>query len=176
MKPIEAVGTLAAAFQKELSPETIGIYADALADIEPALLAESVRQLIATAKFFPVISELRRTAARIAGILPPSSGQILALIRQADVRESVARRDGSYAYTERFWRWPEDATPQMVELCESVIRKSGEPCDEEGKDVFGWDTAARKVYESDLPALEAFALANLSSARLLPKHPTALLA
>lgn len=175
MKPLEAVETLVAAFQKEITPETMGIYAASLADIDPALLGEAIRQLIATAKFFPAIAEIRRTAARIAGILPPSSGEVLALIRRADVRETKFRRDGSAAYVERYWQWPEDAKPEAVALCEAVLRKSGEPCDEDGNDIFGWDTSARKVYESDLPEIEATALANLSSARLLTGHASAIL-
>lgn len=176
MGPVEAITTLAAAFQRDLAPETVSVYSAALADIEPDLLAESVRQSIATCKFFPAIAELRRTAARIAGILPPSSGEVLALIRRADVREAVYRRDGTFAYTERYWRWPEDAAPETVALCESVVSKAGEPCDEEGNDAFGWETAARKVYESDLPAIEASALADLSGARLLTSGQRALAA
>ena len=167
MGAVEAITTLAAAFQRDLSPETVAVYAAALADIDPGLLAESVRQAIATLKFFPTVAELRRTAARVAGLLPPSSGEVLALIRRADVRESIYRRDGSFAYTERYWRWPDDASSETVALCESVVSKAGEPCDEQGNDAFGWEIAARKVYESDLPAIEAQALSNLSSARLL---------
>lgn len=166
MKPLEAVETLIAAFQKDVTPDTVGIYASALSDLDPELLAESVRQSIATSKFFPTIAEIRRAAARIAGILPPSSGEILAMIRRADVRESIYRRDGSFAYTERYWRWPGEATRETVAICEEVIRKAGEPCDEEGNDIFDWDLGARKVYESELPALEAASLANLTNARL----------
>lgn len=167
MNALVAIGTLAAAFQKDLSPETVAILAAGLGDVPQDLLAESVRQAIATSRFFPTVAEVRRTAARIAGLLPPSSGEVLALIRRADVREAKYRGDGSFAYVERFWRWPEDATPEMVALCEAVIRKSGEPCDEDGKDVFGWETSARKVYEADLPALEAAVLVDLSGARML---------
>lgn len=173
MKPLEAVGSLAAAFQKELKPETLAVYVDALADIDPALLAAAVKHCIAGSRFFPTISELRMAAARIAGLLPPSSAEVVALIRQADVREAKFRRDGSYAYTERYWRWPEGAAPAVVTLCQTVIAKAGEPCDEEGKDIFGWDTAARKVYEADLPGYEAAALSSLSTARLLPAHDAA---
>lgn len=172
MKPLEAVETLVAAYQKDLTPETIGVYAAALADVDGDLLAEAVRQSIATSKFFPAIAELRRNAARIAGLLPPSSGEVLAMIRRADVRESIYRRDGSFAYTERYWRWPDEADPETIAVCEEVLRKAGEPCDEAGEDIFGWDTNARKVYEAELPALEALALANLSSVRMLPgKEP-----
>lgn len=170
MNQIDAISTLAAAFQKELSPDTVAVYATALADIDPDLLAESVRQAIATHKFFPAVAEIRRTAARIAGLLPPAAGEVLALIRRADVREAVYRRDGEYAYTERYWRWPEDSPAEAIALCESVIEKCGEPCGPDGNDTFGWETAARKVYEADLPALEAHAVANLSAARLLPGH------
>ncbi len=167
MKPVEAVGTLAVAYQRELTPETVAVYVAALGDIEPALLAESVRQSIASSKFFPTIAELRRTAARIAGILPPSAGEVLATIQRADVRETVFRRDGSPAYTERYWRWPEGASPELVALCEGVLAKVGEPCDGDGKDLFGWETNARKTYEAELPALEAAKLADLSGARFL---------
>ena len=170
MNSLEAVAKLAAAFQKDLTMETVTIYGDSLADVDPALLAESVRQSIATCKFFPTIAELRRAAARIAGILPPQSGEVLAMIQRADVRENVYRRDGSLAYTERYWRWPDEASPVLVALCEGVLQKAGEPCDEGGNDTFGWETSARKVYEADMPALEAHALSNLSTARLLTGH------
>lgn len=173
MKPLEAVSTLAAAFQKELPLDTVTIYGEAIADIEPALLRESVKQAIATCKFFPAVAEVRRIAARIAGLLPPAAGEILAMIQRADVRETIYRRDGTAAYAERYWRWPEGAAPELVALCETVLAKVGEPCDEDGEDLFGWDTNARKVYEAELPALEARALSDLSAARLLPGRETA---
>lgn len=175
MTPLEAVSVLAAAFQKDLTSETISVYASALKDIEPGLLEASVRDQVATSKFFPAVSEIRRAAGRIAGILPPSSGEILALIRRADVREAIYRRDGSYAYTERYWDWPEEASAETIKLCEGVIRKAGEPCNDEGEDAFGWETAARKVYESDFAAVEAQRLSDLSGARLLTAHEPNLL-
>lgn len=167
MIPLDAVVMLATAFQKDTDPQTVRLYCDSIADIDPNLLDDSIRQIIATSRFFPTVAEIRRTAARLAGLLPPSSGEVLALIRRADVRKPVFRRDGTLAYTERFWEWPAEATAESVVLAEAVIQKAGEPCDEDGKEIFGWETAARGVYESEVPALEAKALANLSASRVL---------
>jgi len=170
LKPIEAVSALSAAFQKELTPETITIYESAFSDIEPALLAESVREAIATSKFFPAVAEIRRAAARLSGILPPPAAEILGIIRRADTRDWDWHPQGSRL--RHSWKWPEGIDAKTLQICESITRMIGIPCDDDGEDLFGWEQDVRKACESELPAFEARALLNLSSARLLASGET----
>lgn len=165
MTTADAVSALAAAFQKELTPDTVAIYLSAFADIEPALLAESVRQSIATCTFFPAVAEVRRAAARLSGSLPPSAAEILGIIRHSDTREWAYNPNGSTL--RHSWKWPADLDARTLRICEAIAHRIGTPCDEGGEDVFGWQQDVRKAYESELPALEAEALLNLSAARLL---------
>lgn len=165
---IVAVGKLAVAFRQEnIGEDTVALYTEKLADIPAPTLAAVVDRLIETQKFFPAIAEIRHAAARMCGLLPPSPAEIMALVRRADRREVVCRRDGSVAYTERFWDWPEDVDPFVRELAQDTLERVGEPCDENGKDHFGWETGFQKTYETQAEGVTRKVLSNLSNA-LLP--------
>ena len=167
-----AVGRLVLALDRgeKISEERVALYADHLADIPPDLLDAAVTRLIETLTFFPAIAEIRRTAAGLAGLLPPSPAEAIALIRQADVSENVYRRDGSLAYAERYWRWPEGLSEPIVDLLRATLSKVGEPIDANGKAHFGWDSGAAKVYELEAAEFAAVAIRDLSRAGLLPRE------
>lgn len=159
------VARLMAAFRTEQSPESIQVYVEAL-KVDPPLLERAVEHLINTKTFFPSIGEIRNEAMRIAGIMPPSPGEIASVVQRADVREPVYRRDGSFAYEERYWRYPEGTPRATIQAAEAVLEKVGEPCDQNGKPRFGWETALAKEYERIYPELLEQANLNLSQARL----------
>jgi len=161
-----ALGKLVSAFRQDgIREDTVETYVDRLQDIDPQLLEATVNQIIDRSKFFPSVSEIRELAGRIAGVLPPLAAEAMALIRAADRRESVFRRDGSFAYEERFWEWPE-MTPVTRQAVEAALAKAGEPCDPDGKARFGWETGFQKIYEAEATEVSVRPLADLSRARL----------
>lgn len=168
MKPIEAAGTLAALFGKDLLPETVAGYAAALSDIEPELLAETVRQCVATCRFFPFVAEVRSVAARLAGVAAPSSAEILAIVRRASSVDFEWHPAGSIC--RHSWNWPAGLEDSTLEICKSLVQKSGSPVDRNGDEIFGWENDLRKSYEAEMPSIERRLLLNLSSARLLEAH------
>jgi len=162
---LDAVGRLAIAFRQEnITPETAALYAEHLADISADLLARTVASVIQTQKFFPAISELRERAARIAGLLPPSPAEALAIVRRADVEHPVCRRDGSYAYTEHEWEWPKDVDRDALELVRDTLAKVGDPVGNDGKARFGWETGFSKTYEADAEAVKSRVLTDIPKA------------
>ena len=169
MKPKEAVAVLAVAFlrDKELPQETVDIFAAKLADINPALLEATIHRLLERTRFFPSIAEIRQTAAELAGVLPPPAEQALAIIREADVERAVYRRDGTYAYTEYEWRWPEDLSAPTMRLIGSVLAQVGESRDTSGRRHFGWEQGFKASYER----AAALLVADLSQAALPPGQP-----
>jgi hypothetical protein len=162
-----AVGELVAAFgQQNINEDRVNSYVDNLCDIEASLLSKSVQEIIHHSKFFPAIAEIREAAARLGGLTPAFPPAATAIIRKADVRKDIYRRDGSYAYTERYWEWPEmnEATKLAIE---SALAQVGEPCDESGKEHFGWENGFQKVYQEEAQSISSKLLADLSMARLI---------
>ena len=169
---VEAVQQMIAAYPQATIPDaTLAIYAEKLADIPRELLTAAVARSIDSSRFFPSISELRRSAAGLAGLLPATEAEALAIVRQADISRPVYRRDGTYAYTEREWAWPQDVSEVTMDLVHEVLSQVGEPCDAQGNPHFGWDTGFQKTYAraGEEAALEA--LADLSCARLRGSNP-----
>lgn len=166
---LAAVGKLALAYRQELSPESAAVYAENLQDIPVDLLGATVQEIIEHGKFFPAISELRMTAARIAGLVPLAPAEALAIVRRADVSRPVFRRDGTLAYTEREWDWPEDVDDLTMDSIRDTLSRVGEPQDSEGKAYFGWETGFQKSYETTVEPSVTKALRDLSQARL-PEH------
>jgi hypothetical protein len=165
---LDAAAKLGAAFRYDFKQEGVAVYAEKLKDIPAPLLVQAVDRLIETSTFLPSIAEIRRCAAGLAGLLPPGPGEVLALVRRADVRRPVYRRDGSLAYVEREWDWPEDADPDAIELARDTLAKVGEPAGNDDEAFFGWDTAFTKTYEKVAAEFERDVLADLSKA--LPAH------
>lgn len=163
----EALATLFSAFPSDRhgNTETIRLYEQKLADIPLPLLEATVGKLINTAKFFPSIAEIRHTAAELAGILPAQAEEALAIVRQADVRESVYRRDGTYAYTERFWRWPDVSEPTMQAIA-SALERLGDSVRPDGKDIFAWEGGFKAIYAAVVSDRTATALEDLSQVNL----------
>jgi hypothetical protein len=160
-----AVGGMAIAFRQEnITPETTALYAEHLSDIPADLLNRSVSNLIQTQRFFPAISEVRERAARLAGLLPLSAPEALAIIRRADVERPVCRRDGSYAYTEHEWQWPDDVDSDALDMVRDTLAKVGDPVGGDGKARFGWETGFGKTYESHAEVLKAEVLADIPAA------------
>lgn len=167
---LAAVGRLAIAFRQELTPETAALYAEKLADLQPELLQATVDRIIERSKFFPAISELRHCAASLAGLLPPSPAEALAIVRAADKSTPVFRRDGSFTGdTLREWDWPEDIDPKTLDLLRDTLERVGEPVNAEGETHFGWEMGFQKTYETQAVEIERLALADLSRATL-PAH------
>jgi len=169
-----AVARLVTAYgQENISEERVALYAEKLADIPPELLRATVDRVIESSRFFPAISELRVTAAGLAGLLPPTSAEALAIVRRADVRIPVYRRDGSLAYEDRQWDWKgiEDAT---VDAIRDTLERVGEPCDSQGENHFGWENGFQKTYETVAEPIRQAALADLSQACLPPHAQRAL--
>ncbi|HEY6108673.1 MAG TPA: hypothetical protein VIV56_07200 [Gemmatimonadales bacterium] len=167
------IAVLRRAFPSERMPqETVELYLERLADIEPALLEAAVSRLVDEARFLPKIAEVRHVAAKLAGLLPPTAAEALALVQIADVREAKIRRDGSFAYEERYWRWPEHVRPELVALCCDVLTRAGDPVDERsGKDRFGWEQGFRQTYDAAAGEYKLRVLADLSAARLPGPRP-----
>lgn len=172
---VETVQRMMAAFRQDLRPEAVVIYAERLADIPIQVLQAAADRLIETHTFFPAISEIRRTAARMCGLLPATPAEAMAMVRRADVRRNVFRRDGSFAYLERSWEWPEGSDDATVALAQSILERVGEPCDADGNDRFGWEIGFQKTYESAFEDATVKALSDLSRAQL-PGHVSGLLA
>lgn len=175
MSPKEAIAVLLAAFPRhELQDPTVRLYGQKLGDIAPSLLEATIHRVVERSKFFPSIAELRETAAELAGLLPPSAEEALAVVRRADAEEAVWRRDGSYAYTERFWRWPDEVSPAVIGICQAVLERLGDPVGKDGDRLFAWDTEFKRVYASVSGELRLGALADLSHAVLLYRPTKAL--
>ena len=155
MTPKEAVAVLAAAFRQErLEAPTIALYEKLLADLEPGLLHRAIHQVVKSCKFFPAIAEIRDAAAELSGQLPARTEEALAIIRQADVERPVYRRDGTFAYNEYEWRWPEDVAPSTMAVIQETLAKVGESRTPDGKPVFGWDLGFKASYERTRAAYE----------------------
>lgn len=180
MSPKEALAVLCAAFQVKDSPSpTLRLYETKMADIPPTLLAETVNRLIEQAEHFgilPPIATIRRTAARLAEVLPPGAEEALALIRAADVEHPVFRRDGSYAYTEHEWVWPEGTSPELLGMIRTALSTVGDPVGKDGERIFAWEHGFKAAYERSAVEGTQRALADLSRAvlpsparRALPK-------
>jgi hypothetical protein len=167
-----AVGHLSVAFRQEnITPETAELYATHLSDIPADLLEQTVSSVIQTQRFFPAISEIRERAARIAGLLPPSPAEALAIVRRADVEYPIYRRDGSFAYTEREWDWPEDVDPDALDMIRDTLAKVGDPIAPDEKARFGWEMGFSKTYEADSEAIKARVLADIPKALAGHKRP-----
>jgi hypothetical protein len=161
------VGRLIAAFRKDSIPEdTAAIYVEKLQDIPGELLRATVERLIETRTFLPSIGEIRLMAAELAGLLPPSPAEAMAIIHRSDREEVRGAERGGRGYTERYWDWPEDVDPGWIGLLCDVLSRVGEPRDLSGKAYFGWDTGFQKNYEAMAEAVRREALADLSRAQL----------
>ena len=146
--PKHAVAVLVAAFRSEsITDATIALYVRKLAELPPALLAGAVNRVIDRAKFFPSISELRTAACEAAGLVLPSPDEAAAIVRASDRERQVCRRDGSYAYTEREWQWPEEVPDEVRDAICLTIERVGEPVGPDGKPIFAWEQGFKRVYE-----------------------------
>lgn len=77
----ELVADLAKAFPRQaVSGDSVRVYRRALEDIPPAVLQETVDELIRTSRFFPTVAEIREAAAeRTLGL--PSEAEALEQIK-----------------------------------------------------------------------------------------------
>lgn len=170
LSPRQAIGVLVAAFRVDrLDDETIALYEAKLRDIHGDLLERTIHRLVERAKFFPSIAEIRSTAAQLAGMLPMGAEEALAIVRAADVERPVYRRDGSYAYTEHEWRWPEDLSWNALGVIRAALAKAGESVTGDGKRVFGWEQGFKAAYERE--AAGVVAELDLRTAKALPSKP-----
>jgi len=168
MTPREAVAVLMAAFRQDNITQATGdLYTNELRNIHPTLLKETIQRLVRSVKFFPSISEIQNTAAAIAGILPVSVEEALAIVRKADVSETKYSRDGEYRYTERYWNWPEEIPDSTIDIIRKALTKVGDSFDAEDKPVFGWHMDFKRVYEVVVEK-ERPALMEKLSHRVLP--------
>lgn len=170
MTPKEAMAILAAAFRQErLERPTVELYAKKLSDIPPTWLEMAVNSIIDHSKFFPSIAEIRETAAKLAGVLPPSAEEALAIVRQADVAEPKYDRAGRHCYTERHWVWPQSASKSTIALIYNTLSHVGDPVGSDGKAIFAWDKGFLAGYSKQADAAKAEILENLAA---LPSAPT----
>lgn len=178
MTPKEALAVLTAAFlpNKELPRPTVELYAAKMGDIHPDLLERVIHRLVERSKFFPAIAEIRTTAAELAGMLPMATEEAMAIVRAADFERPVFRRDGTYAYTEHEWRWPDDLSWPALGVIRAALSKAGESVTLEGKRVFGWELGFKAAYERE--AVQVVADLDLREALPAPQapHPKALAA
>lgn len=173
----EALATLFSAFpdDRHAQPETIRLYERKLSDIPGPLLETTINKLVDTAKFFPSIAEIRHIAAGLAGLLPAPAEEALAIIRRADVREPVLQRDGSFAYTERYWRFPENLSGPTLKAIEAALERMGDSVTSAGKDIFAWESGFKAVYGAVASDQTALALEDLSQVKLLGRQDALLL-
>ena len=170
MKPKEALAILKAAYPRGDFPlESERLYDLALRDIPAAVLAAATHRLVRSGgEFFPSIAQIRRTAASLCGLLPPTPAEVLVVLRRADTTIPMRRSDGSVAYEERVWDWPDDADPLAVACAQEALAKAGEPRDGEGAMRFGWETAFQQVCGEVVERHAAAAMDDLSTAALAP--------
>ena len=162
----KAVAVLMSAYRQDNLPEeTIALYESKLGEINPQLMEAAIHRVLERHEFgFPAIAVIRRHAAELAGVLPPSAAEALAIVRLADVERPVCRRDGTYTYTEHEWHWPEDMSWTVRGLIRATLSKVGDPLDHDGKRQFGWDQGFQKAYEHEVATVEV----DLSQAALPP--------
>lgn len=174
MNPKKAIAVLRAAFRvNDFEEPTIRLYEESIRDIPPALLSETVQRLVQHSRFFPSIAEIRDTAAAISGLLPAGAQEALEVIRQADAEESVYRRDGSLAYTERYWRWPEGISPATWLAIKATLARVGDPVRKDER-VFAWDGDFKKVYEGQAKAIGTELTKDIGKALVAVKEQKAL--
>ena len=165
----KAVAALVATFHREKIPQaTVEIYTKHLSDIQPPLLTATMERIVETCKFFPSIAEIRETAARLAGLLPVTAAEALAIVRAADVPQDKVDRAGNFCYTERYWHWPPDVDEATYESIKAVLAKVGDPVGRDGKPHFGWEMGFQKTYETVAGETSWEAMADLS--RALPSQ------
>lgn len=168
---IRIVAKLAAAFRKDqIGQDTVAVYVEHLDPIDPKLLQAAVEKVIAHATFFPSIAEVRHAALSIAGLLPPSKAEAMAIIRQADVKRPLLRRDGSFVEMEKLWEWPEGLSAVARRVCEETLAKVGEPSDEDCRPYFGWENGFQQTYELVASEVLAQSMKQIHMARL-PEPP-----
>lgn len=178
MTPKEALAVLSATFRVEnLTKSTIDIYCGKLADIRPTLLEAAIHRIVEHSTFFPSIAEIRRTAADVAGLLPPSADEAAAIARAADVSEVKGQRPDAagdrqnYPYVERYWRFPRDLPPRTRDLICGAIEKAGDPVDDSGENLFGWLQMFKASYVRIAEQETSKILADLSVAMLPSERP-----
>ena len=99
---VKAMAMLRAAYPaRELTKDTLALYAAGLQDLAPEGVYEVLKRHIATSKWFPAISELRETYLEAASNLPTEEDAI------AEVRSAMSK----YSYTET----PEWSCPEVRE-------------------------------------------------------------
>lgn len=152
MTPKEALAVLAATFlpNKDLPHPTVEIYVAKMGEINPPLLTETIHSLIERARFFPSIAEIRQTAASLAGVLPIGADEAVAIVNQADVTRPVYRRDGTHAYDEQEWQWPEGLTWRSLGTIRAALARVGESRDDSGRRRFGWEQGFKSAYEAEV--------------------------
>lgn len=173
----EALAMLFSAFPSERYAQsaTIALYEKKLSDIPPDVLGATVNRLIDTAKFFPSIADFRHVAADLAGLLPAPAEEALAIVRRADVRKPVYRRDGSLAYIERYWNFSEDVSEPTMRAINAALEKVGDSVREDSKDIFGWELGFKATYSAVAGEQASVMLEDLSRARLIGRSDRKLL-
>jgi hypothetical protein len=160
---LAAVGRLVTAFgQKDMTEERVALYAQELQDIAPGILSAAVKDIIQGSKFFPSVSEIRQAASRSIGLRLPPTAEFLAIVRRADVRKTIFRRDGSPAYVERYWEWPEELDQVTLSVIQETLAKVGEPAGVDDKPYFAWETGIAKVYEQEAEKTTRLLLSDMS--------------
>jgi len=142
---VTAIGIMAAGTGIQLPQDRVEFYVDALTPIAPAVLLEAAK-ILARGRWFPPLGEVEDKCLELVGALPPTAEELAAIVRKADVREAITRRDGSVAYHERFWRWPE-MTRAAKEAIDRTLAVVGEPADQNDRDHFGWHQDFKKIAE-----------------------------
>lgn len=168
LSPKQALAVLVAGYPsgEKISEETVRLYVAKLADIDPALLAATVDAVLSATRFFPSLAEIRQTAARLAGVLPMPAEQAAAVVRSANRSIEIRRRDGSHAYTEHVWEWPESLSGRDLDTIRRALSAVGDPLGPDERPVFGWERGFQTTYERIAQDVMAHALEDLSHAAL----------
>lgn len=181
LSPKQALAVLVAGYPsgEKISEETVRLYVAKLEDIDPALLAATVDAILSASRFFPSLAEIRQTAARLAGVVPMPAEQAAAIVRSANRSIEIRRRDGSAAYTEHVWEWPESLGARDLATIRLALSSVGDPLGPDERPVFGWERGFQSIYERIAQDVMAHALEDLSHAALPvagPVRPTLILA
>lgn len=131
-------------FDVALSEAKLIAYVEAIEDLEPNLIVAALLAIRRQSRFFPRPAEIRERVDQLAGRALPSPEEILAVIRRADIEVPVCRRDGTLAYVERSWEWPEDVPESTLACARRVILECGDPI-RDGTRVFGWEQQAKAI-------------------------------
>lgn len=118
---LDALKGMAAAYPRQnVTPETIRVYLDRLADLPEPVVVAAIHQAIDTHTFFPTVAELRGIIAEHANGPDDLAESAWAEVEKEARRVGYNRRRWDYERGESYVEKPEFSTTRIAEAVESV--------------------------------------------------------